>query len=320
MIRPDSRAPTRSEVERWLTVSSGLDERAWSVDPPIGDVSTRKYFRGRSPRDATVIVAWYPPDARSTHRRYQQASRLLETAGVRVPEILASDEAGCYMVLEDVGTRRLFDLDPEEERTVRLFGSAMDLAARIGGLPEAAVIQLNPPLDRVLFERELDQTWRLFLGERLPSPLAARARDALAGLCRDLDTGPRVACHRDFMARNLMVHNDSLVVIDHQDLRAGPAGYDLASLFYDSCRLDPGARRSLELGAGPACRGERYHRLVVQRMLKIVGTFHAFARRGAPQYLPMVPEALAHALDHLGALPGLDELAQALRCARAAGR
>jgi N-acetylmuramate 1-kinase len=321
MSRPDTRAPTRSEVASWLGAASGLGGRPWRVEEPIGDVSTRKYFRARSTSQRSVIVAWYPADAGDAHRRYERATRLLDGAGVRTPEILASDSAGRYMVLEDVGSVRLFDLDPAELRTVRLFEEAVGIAERIAALATTAVADLNPPLDRTLFARELEQTWRLFLDQRLRPPLAARLRDALERLCRALEDEPRVPCHRDFMARNLMVQgagNDALVVIDHQDLRLGPDGYDLASLFYDSCRLRPEDRRTLELRAGGACASDRYHRIVVQRMLKIVGTFHAFARRGAPQYLPMVPQALAHALAHLEALPEVAELVEPLRRALAA--
>jgi aminoglycoside/choline kinase family phosphotransferase len=119
------------------------------------------------------------------------------------------------------------------------------------------------------------------------------------------------------MARNLMVsagpEGDQLVVIDHQDLRHGPKGYDIASLLHDSCRLSHGARARLERAGGAPCSSVTYHRLVVQRMLKIVGTFHAFARRGAPQYLPMVPQALDSALLHLEELPELGAIAARLR-------
>lgn len=39
--------------------------------------------------------------------------------------------------------------------------------------------------------------------------------------------------HRDFQSRNLMLHNDTVKIIDFQGARHGPLGYDLASLLVD---------------------------------------------------------------------------------------
>jgi aminoglycoside/choline kinase family phosphotransferase len=88
--------------------------------------------------------------------------------------------------------------------------------------------------------------------------------------------------------------------LDHQDLRLGPAAYDAASLFNDSLYPSEDSVEAI-LGSG-LYRSAAYHRAVVQRTWKIIGTFAAFARRGRPEYLPLVPVSLGRGLDHLAAL------------------
>jgi hypothetical protein len=282
----------------------------------MGDVSSRKYFRARQLVGASLVVAWYPAEARESYGRYVRATRLLARAGIRTPEILAVDNEQAFMALEDVGDRRLFDLEPGP-RTEALLEQATRIAGRLATLPSATVAELNPPLDRALMQRELDQTWRLFLTRRLAGVTRDRFRDALDELCDAIAAEPLVPCHRDLMCRNLMVvgasPHEELVVLDHQDLRLGPRSYDLASLLHDSCILAPAQIDQLEERWTEICASSAYHRLVVQRTLKIVGTFHAFAERGEPLYLPMVPRALADALHHLARLPGLADLALELR-------
>ena len=52
-------------------------------------------------------------------------------------------------------------------------------------------------------------------------------------LCSELAARPRVLTHRDYHARNLMMHNGRMFIIDYQDARMGPATYDVASLLSD---------------------------------------------------------------------------------------
>ena len=308
--------PAPEEVAAWLSRRSGVDGGPWLVGPAMGDVSSRKYFRARARDGGSLIVAWYPPESSPAYACYRRASLLLAEAGVRTPTIVAVDAESRYMALEDVGDVRLFDLDGSR-RSEKLFERAIAIAERIGTLSRTEVAALNPALDRPLMSRELDQTWNVFLTRRLDREAGERLRSALDEVCAALAAEPLEPCHRDFMSRNLMVtgppDEEELVVIDHQDLRLGPRGYDFASLLHDSCALSLEQTRRFETRGGERTRSDGYHRLVVQRTFKIVGTFHAFASRGAPRYLPLVPRALATGLEHLAALPGLADLAGDLK-------
>jgi len=133
------------------------------------------------------------------------------------------------------------------ERAHPYFADALAQARQIAALPPERVAELSPPLGRELLEKELRQTWDLFL---VPRGLPVERREAGGGgarkpprrALRPARRRPGRPCHRDFMARNLMPLHDSsepgdrprVCVLDHQDLRLGPPAYDLASLLNDT--------------------------------------------------------------------------------------
>lgn len=283
-----------------------------------GDVSRRAYLRLRL-AGGPAILALYPPDLVETCSRYLATTRLLDGAGVRVPEVLDQDCAAGWALLEDLGPRTLY-----EERgrpwteLAPYFEAAAAAARRIAGLAEPAgdeVAGLNPPLDRALLERELGQTREVLL-EPLGVAGGPEVAAALSALCARLGAEPAVPCHRDFGARNLMPLGGPVAgsgaarvgVLDHQDLRLGPAAYDLASLLNDSLFPPPELEERL-LDAAPVSR-ESYHRAAAQRTLKAVGSYAAFARRGAGRHLPLIAPTLARALGHLRRVPETEPLAE----------
>jgi aminoglycoside/choline kinase family phosphotransferase len=184
-------------------------------------------------------------------------------------------------------------------------------------LPPAPVAALNPALDEELMRRELDQTLRVYLepqGLAGEGTLAGDLGSMLASICAELGAAPAIPCHRDFMARNLVPVPSpaaEVAVLDHQDLRLGPPGYDLASLLNDSLFPPFDIADRLRRAAGVA---ERDYRLAaVQRTLKAVGTFAAFAARGSPRHLPLIGPTLRRCLENLEALPEGSGLATRLR-------
>lgn len=289
-------------LEAWLSTGR------WSVarvEPLSGDVSTRRYARLHLADDTRCVAVVYPDPPSAVQVRFGAAVELLVRAGVRVPEILADDRAAGIMLVEDLGSATLYertDLDWEARRP--FYEAALEAARRIAGIPLAEVEALgSPPLDATLLERELESTVSDFLRPRGLAPKALLA--ALSELCARLAAAPRAACHRDYMARNLMpVGPRAVAVIDFQDLRVGPATYDLASLLNDSLF----APESLEAGwlrtwLPPGCHLDDYARAVAQRTLKAVGTFVRFARAGNPRHLPLVAPCLERAGRHLARLP-----------------
>ncbi|HEV7515622.1 MAG TPA: phosphotransferase, partial [Thermoanaerobaculia bacterium] len=288
---------------------------------------SRRYARLALADGTTAILATYPPDIRATCPRFLATTELLAAAAVRVPRVLAADCEHGLMLLEDMGPLTFADWAlatsrPWSELTP-YFADALSQARRIAALPPARVAGLSPPLGRELLEKELRQTWDLFLAPRglLGDGTEAAALAALfAELCARLAEDPAVPCHRDFMARNLMplpgvssAGGPSVAVLDHQDLRLGPPAYDLASLLNDTLFPTPEVEEALLAQAAPTpAERLRYHRAAAQRTLKAVGTYAAFARRGAARHLPLIPRTLGRCLGHLERLPESAPLAPRL--------
>ena len=307
MASASDNALLESELRAWLA-ARGVT--VLTIAPLAGDVSARRYARVALAAGGTAIAARYPAELGAAQRRFESAGRLLAAAGVRVPRSLACDPAAGWSLVEDLGGRTLYDLGGHGWPALEpYFESAVDAAARVAALDPAAVVALgSPPLDRALLRRELEQTERCFLAPRGITDGGGEARAFLAALdelCARLAAEPAVPCHRDFMARNLVPVGDrDLAVLDFQDLRLGPPGYDLASLLNDSLFPPPEVEaRLLARATGRAEPAAGYLRAVAQRALKAVGTFAAFAERGSDRHLPLIGPTLARAAAALARLP-----------------
>jgi aminoglycoside/choline kinase family phosphotransferase len=304
-------APIDNELTQWLAAS---DLAIRDVRSLAGDVSRRLYYRIELNDGSTVVAVSYPVDMQSSCKRFLATSRILEIAGVRVPRVVESACEQGVMLVEDNGDRSLYDLVDSSWSDLRpYYERALTELERIQAIPVSSLCELNPALDGPALRRELDLCWAELLdGPVAGGPLALRRRlrRSLDALCSELDSAPLVPCHRDFMARNLLIPGTPpvVVVIDHQDLRLGPRHYDLASLLNDSLFPPPIVENELR---SAAINGTEdlllYRRCVVQRTLKAANTYIRFARLGDARHLRLVRPTLARAAYHLQRLPeGLD--------------
>jgi aminoglycoside/choline kinase family phosphotransferase len=305
--------------ERWIAErlrEHGFPSRA--ITPLTGDVSPRRYSRVALAGGGSAILASYPETLRSTAARFLRTGELLAGVGVRVPRVLAADVDAGWMLVEDLGHETLYErrLGWRERRPWWLRAGRVLTALR--GIDPAVVAALNPPLDQLVFARELEQTRELVLAPALDSAaLLADVLIAFTAIGRELGHEPAVPCHRDFMARNLVPLLDrTLAVLDHQDLRLGPASYDWASLLNDSLFAPPALERDvLAVADRLDVTTLSYHRAAAQRGFKAAGTFVSFARRGSDRHLPLVASTLGRALDHLAQTPEGQGVARPLRTA-----
>lgn len=283
------REPMTSDLglERWVAELLGGPVELVAL---VGDVSPRRYLRvsGRG-----VMVAVHPGQERQAMSRFVRTTELLAAAGVRVPRVVAQDEHRGWLLVEDLGPLTLYESTLGPALEVRV-AQAAEVARRIASLDRATVGVLSPPLDREVLAAEVARTIAVALRPLglLETDEEGALTSAVGRLCARL--GEKLhPIHRDFMVRNLVPLDGEVGVLDHQDLRLGPAEYDLASLLTDSLLVDGACRARLERELVPASDRARWSAAVAQRSLKIIGTFVSFAERGSRRHLVLVPRALA---------------------------
>lgn len=282
------------------------------------DAGFRSYWRAQGD-DGSRIVMDSPPGLEDV-RPWLHVRDLLESGGVRVPQVLARDETRGFLLLEDLGTQTYLQaLDVDNADT--LFDDAVTQLLKLQAIP---VPDDLPAYDQDLLLRELRLFDEWFLGRHLGITLDGDAFGQLERVYSHLlDSAlaqPRVLVHRDFMPRNLMPAADGPAVLDFQDAMAGPIAYDALSLFKDAfiswsqarvdCWLDRYHARAQDAGL-PVPALPRFRRdadlIGVQRHLKVLGIFARLRHRDdKPTYLDDAPRFLGY-LD--GVLPRYTELA-----------
>jgi aminoglycoside/choline kinase family phosphotransferase len=271
------------------------------------------------------MLAYYPEEVRHQLVRFLGAYDAI-AAHARVPEVL--QHADLAVLQHDVGDRTLFDvLHENRAEGIRLYRSAIDLLAEFQGASDRG---LNAPFTADFFFNELKMA-REFYVEQLMGGDGGALEPLMKLICDNVAHHPYVLCHRDFHGQNLHVYDDMLYLIDYQDLRMGPDTYDLASLLRDRgvARII-GDEAELELlghyAAVTSAAGDvrrRYFETLLQRSIKILGTFSAQPiLRGRMHYLEFIPatlESIRRCIEELpeyGALRDMFPLAFDLGTAR----
>ena len=183
---------------------------------------------------------------------------------------------------------------------------------------------LREPFDEELYRWEQDYFFGNFLGAEKSAAILAAA--PLAEQARELAARPRVLVHRDFQSQNVMVRDGQVTLIDFQWMRAGLAGYDVASLLYDPyVALAADERGELsEVYAALAGRQDRdawqaeLEACARQRLMQALGAYGFLGvEKGKPAFLKYIPVAS----ERLAALCEKNEEWQPLaRTAREAAR
>jgi aminoglycoside/choline kinase family phosphotransferase len=275
------------------------------------------------------MLAYYPEEVRHQLRRFLGAYDAI-AAHVRVPEVL--EHADVAVLQHDVGDRTLFAvLHDDREEGIRLYHVAIDLLV---AFQRAGDCELNAPFTAEFFFNELKMA-REFYVEMLMGADGAPLEPFLRMVCENVARHPYVLCHRDYHGQNLHVINDTVYLIDYQDLRMGPDTYDIASLLRDrgvARILGDDAELQL-LGHYASASGaegdvrRRYFETLLQRSIKILGTFSAQpilrARMHYLEFIPATLESIRRCLEELpeyAPLRGMFPLAFDLQAARERAR
>jgi aminoglycoside/choline kinase family phosphotransferase len=328
-------ATSASERLTHFLERQGVKDRL--LQPLTPDASTREYFRVHW-KKRQAIAAVYPEPFDEAFHPYLDVTRLFLECEIPVPEIYTVDGEAGIIIQEDLGDRQLFQAletatDDEYEEFQE---SAVGLIARIqkatSKANEMRSIASKLAFDEAKLSWELDffveHYFKSFRNETLRHAEAAELKAELNDVSAELAAVPRVLCHRDFHASNIMVDaKNRLRVIDHQDARMGPASYDLVSLILDRQPEPPSLgrvrafrlllieeRRQLGLETlDPDEFAREFRLMTIQRGLKAIGTFSyqtAVCGRGASyqQFIDPTFVTVLQAAEWLERFPALQRI------------
>jgi aminoglycoside/choline kinase family phosphotransferase len=329
-----SNAFESSATERLAEFITSQNISNSEIIPLTPDASTRKYFR-IGWKKGTAVAAVYPEPFDPEFHPYLDVTRLFLESDIPVPQIFAVAGSAGIIVQEDLGDQQLFRIYETEtdEQCDDYKERAINLIARIQRATDKAH-QMNSIASRLAFD-EAKLSWELdffvehYFGslrhESLRHAEGAELKAELNDISAELAATPRVLCHRDFHAANLMIDSsNTLRVVDHQDARMGPASYDLVSFLLDRQPTPPSLaelrgyrlffleeRRLQGLSAlDPDDFAREFRLMTIQRGLKAIGTFSyqtGVCGRGPAyeQFIQPTMEIVLQAADWLERFPAL---------------
>ncbi len=283
------------------------------VVPLRGDGSARRFFRVRTKKDSYILIlpqegAFGLKEARS----YVTLGGFLFRAGVPVPRMMAFEEDKGFVLVEDLGEVRLYDLAPEY--LLSFYPEVLNIWATFPGLaacfPKEAALEGLFYDEALMWEKEALYFKRSFLGDfcGLKTQVLEEVEGLLKALWARLKgfSQAEAFLHRDFQAKNLMLKDGRVYVIDFQAARLGPAAYDLASLLLDPyVALSRKVRERLfkqAQGLFPVSE-EAFWALALFRNFQILGAFAKLTLAGKEWFRAYIPQALVTLQEILDLFP-----------------
>jgi len=315
-----------SPVTRYLE-RAGLSGA--KVMPLTGDASDRQYFRVRPRKGVSMVLAVHAEPFDRAALPFINVHALFDAMPVPVPRILGVAGDLGVLALQDLGDvtlqAHLGSAPPQQHSALyrQAVGLIETIQRRGRELSGDAYLPYGIAFDVSRLMWELDFFLKHFLEAYRGAALGPAEREALrqelAGIAEALAGEPRVLCHRDYHSRNLMLHEQTLFMIDFQDARLGPDTYDLVSLLRDSyIDLPDGTvdeliayflARAGRTNQESAFR-DRFDLMALQRNLKALGTFgFQTTARGNTVYIQYIPRTLTYVRDNLHRHPRVARLA-----------
>jgi aminoglycoside/choline kinase family phosphotransferase len=305
-------------IDQFLA-ETGRDAGDVKVLPLTGDASDRRYYRVLLRDEPSQVLALHAGPIEFETLPFVNVARLLSQMPVPVPRILAHSNPLGIIALQDLGDVTLqahlgAASQAEHAALYRQAVSFIEVLQRRGReLESEQYLPYAIAFDVEKLTWELQFFTKHFLEGYRGAALTEASREALAAeygsIVEELASEPRVLCHRDYHSRNLMLHEDSLYIIDFQDARMGPDTYDLASLLRDAYVDFTEAQIEELIAFFLALRGPymgpvdsaidleafrtRFDLMALQRNLKALGTFgYQTLNRANTVYIQYIPRTL----------------------------
>lgn len=300
-------------LKNWLETL--YPEYKIKLTPIQGDASFRRYFRSQI-NNTSYIMMDSPPDTEPL-QPFINSTKHLENCGVNVPRIYHQNIELGYLVLDDFGKTDFFKALNTKTADLH-YKNALDELVKIQTCHNNSKL---PKFDHIHIYKELSLFNDWFLKKQcgIDSVNLEKTYEILADNCLKQ---PYVTIHRDYHCRNLMLlANNKVGIIDHQDLMQGPLCYDVASLLKD-CYIDwplNKVKQWIEYyqSISPLqCENFflTFELTGLQRHLKAIGIFSRLAHLyNNDNYLKYIPKTLKYVQAIADREPNLKELAQLIR-------
>lgn len=306
----------RVAFERWLApLVRTFALNPASLAPASADASFRRYLRIASPACCFIVMDAPPPQ--EDVRPFVDIARRIHAAGLHAPQVLAADDAQGFLLLDDLGTTLYLDAlhAAEPAEADRLMREAIAALVQWQSRVDATGL---PAYDDALLRRELqlfpDWCVQREFGVSWSAEQQATWQQLSDLLVQSALAQPRVAVHRDWMPRNLMLCDPNPGILDFQDAVLGPITYDVASMLRDAFiswdeerEIDWAVRWWQQARTTPMLAGHTFaddfgecwralEWMGLQRHLKVLGIFCRLKHRdGKPRYSADLPRFFAYA-------------------------
>ena len=212
--------------EEVINLSSKCNFNATKALPLKLEASGREYWRVLDNKDSLVLCYLNP--LLGDHLDFLKISNLLNANNISTADVIHHNADIGVTLQKDLGDDDLLTIFSEENKQDLLKGS-LDLLAKIQRLPQEEIPKLT--------HEELIDQMHLFKDIFCINFLEVEPDNSIDDLMllttENIKQQPLVNCHFDFERRNLILHQNKITVIDHQDMKIGPLGIDLAGILID---------------------------------------------------------------------------------------
>lgn len=288
-----------------------------SIEKLAQSGSYRQYFRIKSAGENTLGV--YNTDLEE-NKAYLSFSKTFTEQGIKIPEIYAISEDSKSYLVEDIGTKALWDFAKEDitnkgvlsDKTTELYKKTLSELHKIQ-TKTISQLDLSYCYPRDAFDKQsilwdLNYFKYFFLRLMRVSVDEQGLEEDIQKLSTELDKEDQnYFLYRDFQSRNVLIKEETPYFIDFQGGRKGAIYYDLASLLYDANVELPENDRNILLEHYYQLIGkdstipkqeflEKFYLFATVRLTQALG---AFGLRGIIEKKPNFKECIPFALEAL---------------------
>ena len=253
-----------------------------------GDASTREYYRLKGKNQSYIYCLFDEKTKKQIEAQVELTSVFLDN-NILTPALTQWDLSQGFILQEDLGDQTLFEVSnvkKSREYYLMVLDSLIKInTIDIGKYSESPFANLFFDIEKLMYE--VDFSIKYFISGYLSivdKNLLDTLRNEFEKIVLQIQSIPRVLCHRDFHSRNIMINKNKVYIIDHQDARMGPLQYDLVSLLEDSyVSLELGFKEELKQKYFEHFRkkikisrnefNQQYSRVHIQRSFKAIGSF-----------------------------------------------